>query len=60
MSEKSKVNPRIAFAIAVFGGLIVGKLIKKMAFGLLIGILLSLLYVLVASAKKINEQLSQQ
>ena len=52
MSEPSKVNPRIAFAIAVFGGVLVGRLIKKFAFGMLIGIVLSLLYVLIASAKK--------
>ncbi len=48
----SKVNPRVAFAIAVFSGVIIGKLIKKFAFGLLIGVVISLLYVLIASAPK--------
>lgn len=52
MGEKSKVNPRVAFAIAVFSGVIIGKLIKKFALGLLIGVLISLIYVLMASAKK--------
>jgi hypothetical protein len=52
MSEKSKVNPRIAFAIAVFSGVIIGKLIKKFAFGLLIGIVISMIYVLIATGKK--------
>jgi hypothetical protein len=53
MSEKkSKVNPRIAFAIAVFSGVIVGTLIKKMAFGLLIGILIAMIYVLGAGASR--------
>ena len=52
MSEKSKVNPRIAFAIAVFSGVIIGKLIKKFAFGLLIGIVISMIYVLIATGNK--------
>jgi len=52
MSEKSKVNPRIAFAIAVFSGVIIGKLIKKFAFRLLIGIVISMIYVLIATGKK--------
>jgi heme/copper-type cytochrome/quinol oxidase subunit 2 len=49
-----KVDGRKAFAIAVFGGLIIGKLIKKFAVGLLLGVVLSLLYVLIRypSAKK--------
>jgi MFS superfamily sulfate permease-like transporter len=42
-----KVDGRKAFAIAVFGGLIVGKLIKKFALGMLVGVVLSLLYVLI-------------
>jgi lysylphosphatidylglycerol synthetase-like protein (DUF2156 family) len=46
----AEVDSRKAFAIAVFGGLIIGKLIKKFAFGMLIGILLALLYVLMRSA----------
>lgn len=48
----SKVNPRVAFAIAVFAGLLIGKVIKKFSLGLLLGILVSLIYVLVASAPR--------
>lgn len=48
----AKVNPRVAFAIAVFSGLIIGKLIKKFSVGLLAGLLISLIYVLAASAPK--------
>lgn len=49
-----KIDGRKAFAIAVFGGLIIGKLIKKFAVGMLLGVLLSLLYVLIRypSSKK--------
>ena len=56
MSQKSSVNPRWAFAIAVFSGVLIGTLIKKMAFGLLIGILISLIYVLSATAKKRHDR----
>lgn len=52
MSNSKPVNGRVAFAIAVFSGLIIGKLIKKFAFGMLIGVFLSLIYVLIATAKK--------
>lgn len=52
MSNTSKMNPRWAFAIAVVVGVIAGKLIKKFSFGLLIGVLASLIYVLIATAKK--------
>jgi hypothetical protein len=47
-----KVNPRVVFAIAVVGGLIVGKLIKRFPLGLLVGVLISLIYVLIISAPK--------
>lgn len=47
-----KVNPRVAFAIAVFSGLIVGKLIKRFPLGLLVGVLISLIYILIYSAPK--------
>ena len=52
MSEKSGVNPRVAFAIAVFSGVLIGRLIKRFSLGLLMGVLISLIYVLIAGAKK--------
>lgn len=50
-----KVSGNVAFAIAIIGGLIVGKLIKKFSVGLLIGVVLSLLYVMMATARKKGE-----
>lgn len=49
MAEPRKVNTNIALAIAIISGVVIGKLIKKFAFGLLIGVFISLLYVLIAS-----------
>jgi hypothetical protein len=48
----SRVNPRVAFAIAVFSGLIIGKMIRKFSLGILIGVVIALIYVLIASAPK--------
>ena len=48
----SRVNPRVAFAIAVFSGLIIGKMIRRFSLGILIGIVIGLIYVLMASAPK--------
>jgi hypothetical protein len=52
MSNQSKVRPEIALAVAIGAAVVFGLLIKKFKIGLIIGIFISLLYVLIASAKK--------
>lgn len=52
MNNKPKVRPEIALAIAIGAGVVFGLLIKRFKIGLIIGIFISLLYVLIASAKK--------
>ncbi len=50
--SKPKVRPEVALMIAVGAGLVIGFLIKRFRIGLLFGIFISLLYVLIASARK--------
>lgn len=52
MNSKPKVRPEIALAVAIGAGVVFGLLIKKFKVGLIIGLFISLLYVLIASAKK--------
>lgn len=52
MAEKGRTRTEWALIIAIVSGVIIGKLIKKFAFGLLIGIFISLLYVMMAGKKK--------
>jgi len=52
---RGKVSGNVAFAIAIIGGLIIGKLIRKFSIGLLVGVVLSMLYVMMASARRKGE-----
>lgn len=52
MSEKGRTKTEWALIIAIVSGVIIGKLIKKFAFGLLIGIFISMLYVMIRSGRK--------
>lgn len=55
MEKKTpRVSAETALIIAVVSGLILGKLIKKFSFGLLLGVFISLLYVLISTSKKRN------
>lgn len=52
MNQKPKVRTEIALAVAIGAGIVFGLLIKRFKLGLILGIFVSLLYVLMASAKK--------
>jgi hypothetical protein len=49
---RGKISGNVALAIAIIGGLIIGKLIRKFSMGLLLGVMLSFVYVLMAGARR--------